>query len=60
MCVLKMIKVERENLNIPGGGKKPYKMIFRPEHAEVISYVYVVNQIFESVSDLFAKKNQKR
>ena len=35
-------------------------MIFRLEHAEVISYVYVVNQIFESVSDLFAKKKKKK
>ena len=29
-----------------------YKMIFQSEHTEDISYVYVVNQIFESVSDL--------
>ena len=30
-----------------------YKIIFRPEHAEDISHVYVVNQIFESA--FFAK-----
>ena len=30
-------------------------MIFRPEHTEDMSYVYVVNQTFESVSNLFAK-----
>ena len=34
-------------------------MIYRPEHAEDISYVYLVNQIFESVSDLFANKYQE-
>ena len=28
-------------------------MVFRRKHAEYISYVYVVNQILESVSDLF-------
>ena len=32
-----------------------YKMIFRPEHAEVIS-VHLLNQLFESVSDLFVKE----
>ena len=32
-----------------------YKMIFHPEHAENISYVYLVNQIFEVVSDSFSK-----
>ena len=31
------------------------QMIFQPEHTEYISYVYLVNQIFESISDLFAK-----
>ena len=35
-------------------------MIFQPEHAEDISYVYVVNQMFESVSDLFAKHVSER
>ena len=40
--------------------KASFKMIFRPEHAEDISYVYVVNQIFEVVSDLFAKQISKR
>ena len=30
-------------------------MIFPPEHAEDISHVYDVNQIFDSVSDLFVK-----
>ena len=31
-------------------------MILKPKHAEDISYFYVLNQIFESVSDLFAKQ----
>ena len=35
-------------------------MIFRPEHAETTSIVYLLNQIFESVSDLFVKKNIKK
>ena len=35
-------------------------MIFRPEHAEDICYVYAVNQIFESNSDLFVKQISKR
>ena len=35
--------------------KNSNKMIFRPECDEDISYVYVVNQIFESVSDFFVK-----
>ena len=30
-------------------------MIFRPEHVEYASDVYLVNEVFESVSDLFAK-----
>ena len=30
-------------------------MNFQPEHAENISYVYVVNQTFEPVSDLFVR-----
>ena len=33
-----------------------YKMNFLPEHAEDIVNVYVVNQILESVSSLYAKK----
>ena len=32
----------------------------RPEHAEDISNVYLLNQIFESVSDLFGKRNIKQ
>ena len=32
-------------------------MIIWPENAEDISDVYVVNQIFESFSDLFEKQN---
>ena len=37
-----------------------YKMIFQPEHAEDIYSVKFLNQIFEFVSDLFAKvKYQK-
>ena len=35
-------------------------MIFRPERAEDISSVYLLNQIFESVSDLFAKEIFKK
>ena len=35
-------------------------MIFQPEHAEDISYVYVVNQMPESVSDFFVKHVSKR
>ena len=35
-------------------------MIFRPEHAEDISYVYEVNQTFESVSNLYATKKKKK
>ena len=33
---------------------------FWPEHAEDISSVYLLNQTFESVSDLFAKERSKR
>ena len=36
-----------------------YKMIFWPEHAGDISFVYLVNQIFEYVSDIFANRYQK-
>ena len=35
-------------------------MISQSEYAEDISYVYVVNQMFESVSDLFLKQISKR
>ena len=35
--------------------KNKIKMFFRREHSGDISSVYLVNQIFESVSDLFAK-----
>ena len=35
-------------------------MIFRHEHAKDISYVYMVNEIFESVSNLFAKQISKK
>ena len=34
-------------------------MVFQPEHAEDISCVYLLNQIFESVSDLLAKEISK-
>ena len=37
-----------------------FKMIFQPEHAEDISSVYLLNQTFESVSDLFVKKISKK
>ena len=36
-----------------------YKITFQPEHAEDIGSVYLLNQIFESVSDLFAKEISK-
>ena len=39
-------------------GKKCYKMNFRPEHAEYISYVYLLNQIFESVLSYLRKRYQ--
>ena len=55
MCVLKIIKMEKENTN--KREKKSFQMIIWPEHAEDISCVYVVNQIYESVSDLFEKQN---
>ena len=35
-------------------------MIFRPDHAENISSVYLLNQLFESVSCLFAKEISKK
>ena len=50
---LKIINVKKRTTQIPRK-EIDYKMIFRPEHAEDIGYVCVVNQIFESVSDLFA------
>ena len=34
-------------------------MIFQPEHAEDTGSVYLLNQIFESVSDLFTKEISK-
>ena len=34
-----------------------YKMIFWPENAEDISSVYLLNQIFESISDLDIKND---
>ena len=40
--------------------KTCYKIIFRPEQAVDISSVYLLNQIFESVSDLLAKEISKR
>ena len=42
--------------------KISYKMIFQPEHAEDISNcsVYLLTQIFGSVSDFFAKETSKR
>ena len=54
ICVLKIIIKS-------GKGKYKYQKkqaIFRP--AEDISYVYVLNQIFESVSNLFSKQILKR
>ena len=35
-------------------------MILQSQHAEDISSVYLSNQIFESVSDLFTKEISKR
>ena len=40
--------------------KNILKLIFRPEHDEDISSIYLLNQIFESVSDLFAKEILKK
>ena len=40
--------------------KTSYKIIFWPEYAEDISYVSVVNQIFESIFDLFLKQISKK
>ena len=58
MCVSKIIEVEKESTKYPN--KRSHKMIiFRPEHAEDISNGYVENEIFEPVSDLFGKQNQK-
>ena len=39
--------------------KTYFKIIVQPEHAEDISSIYLLNQIFESVSDLLEKENQK-
>ena len=50
MCIHKPLKCR----------KTCYKMIFWPEHAEDISRVYLVNQIFESISDLFTKEISKK
>ena len=36
--------------------KTYHRIISRPEHAEDISSIYLLNQIFKSVSDLFAKE----
>ena len=62
-------KVEKENTNARKKktkenknklqSKTSYKVIFRPEHAGDISYVFVIKQIFESVSNLFAKQMSK-
>ena len=35
-------------------------MNFLPEHAEDISSVYLLNQIFEFVSDLYVEEKSKR
>ena len=46
-------------MQIPGKKKKKKtssKMVFQPEYAEDISYVYLANQIFESV---YLNKYQK-
>ena len=50
VCIHKSIKFR----------KTCYKMIFRPEHAENTSNVCLLNQLFESVSGLFAKGISKR
>ena len=57
MCVFLKKKTENKQTNKQIKTKtntKTYKIIFRPEHAEDINDVYVVNQMFEFVSDLFA------
>ena len=64
VSIEKSLKVEKENTNasenqIKTKQKASYKMIFQPKHAEDISYVYVFNQIFESVSNIFAKQISK-
>ena len=55
MCVLKIIKVVKENTNTRKTNKQKTndKMSFRPVYAEDISHVYMVNKIFESVFYLF-------
>ena len=58
VCIEKSLKWKRKT-QIPEKKKNSYKMIFQPEHAENISYIYVVNQLFESVSDSFAKQYQE-
>ena len=35
-------------------------MTFRPKHAEDISYVYLLHQIFDSASYLYPKEISKR
>ena len=50
MCIHKPLKCR----------KTWYEMNFWPEYAEDISTDYLLNQIFESVSDLFAKEISKR
>ena len=56
MCIKKSLNWKSKT-QIPE--KTSYKINFRPEQPEDISYVNVVkNQIFESVSDIFAKQNK--
>ena len=50
LCIHKSVKCR----------KTCQKIICRPEHAENTSSVYLLNQIFESVSDLFVKEISKR
>ena len=52
MVFQKIITVERKTQVLE---KASYKMIFLPEHVEDISFVYVVNQTFESASDNYQK-----
>ena len=47
--------MEKENTNT--NEKKKLQNDFQARHAKDLSYVYVVNQTFKSVSNLFAKVN---
>ena len=54
VCINKSLKWKRKSGKQKQ--KQNFKIIFWPEHAENINYVYLINQIFESVSDVFSKQ----